>query len=148
MQQTTGPIYRVGAQFTEQLNYSNPLQQTVATVWYNNYYYFLLDTGRRVYWTDPPQVPVKEYLFYYSQCPHHKTFDQHCDRCGRPGEPTDHYPVLSLIPGSYHYQPVVETVQFIVPRSYDPAKYRSEAAILASTYPIIPTGKYYVRCVV
>ena len=33
-------MYRVGAQFTEQLNYSNPLAQTVETVWYNNYRYF------------------------------------------------------------------------------------------------------------
>ncbi|NMP24431.1 hypothetical protein [Sulfobacillus harzensis] len=137
MEITHGPVYRVGAQFTEQLNYSNPLGQTVITVWYNNYYYFLLDQHIEVVWKKPPQVPVKEYLFFY---PHH-------DDPKKPGDPTGHYPVLSLLPGSYHYQPVVEEVLFIVPRDYDPAKFRSEDAIKASRYPIIPTHRYFVRAV-
>ena len=94
---TQGPIYRVGAQYTEQLNYSNPLVQTVVTVWYNNYRYFLLDQDVQVFWIDPPQVPVKEYLFYYPSSTDPT----------QPGEPTGHFPVMSL-PGSYHYQPVVE----------------------------------------
>lgn len=137
MEMTQGPIYRVGAPFTEQLNYSNPFHQTVVTVWYNNYYYFLLEQHTPVVWIDPPQVSVKEYLFYYP-CP---------DDALKPGEPTGHFPVLSLLPGRYHYQPVVEEVLFIVPRDYDPVKFRSESAILASHYPIIPTGRYFVRAV-
>ncbi len=40
VEETQGPMYRVGAQFTEQLNYVNPLAQTVETVWYNNDRYF------------------------------------------------------------------------------------------------------------
>jgi hypothetical protein len=41
----------------------------------------------------------------------------------------------------------MEEVQFIVPRGYDPARFRSEDAIKASNYPIIPTGNYFVRAV-
>ncbi len=104
------------------------------TVWYNNYRYFLLLQHTPVYWIDPPQVPVKEYLFYYPSS----------SDPTQPGDPTGHFPVLSLIPGSYHYQPVVEEVQFIVPPGYNPAQFRSEDAIKASNYPIIPTGNYYV----
>lgn len=91
---TTGRIYRVGAPFTEQLNYSNPLGRPVQTIWYNYERYFIIDGDHEVFWTDPPDVPVKEYVF------------RHGDS-GSPGEALrQQFPIYSLIPGSYHYQPI------------------------------------------
>ena len=58
-----------------------------------------------------------------------------------------HFPVLSVIRGSYHYQHVMEEVQFIVPRGYDPPRFRSEDAIKAGNYPIVPTGNFFVGAV-
>ncbi len=84
----TGPIYRVGAQFTEQLNYSTPLKRPVETIWYRYERYFIIASDYEVDWTDPPDVPVKEYIFRY----------------GKPSSPgalvPGQYPVYSLIPGS------------------------------------------------
>lgn len=130
---TTGPIYRVGAQFTEQLNYSNPLHRPVETVWYRYEMYFLLATDYRVVFVDPPQVPVEEYLFRY----------------GTPSSPgalvPDQYPVMSLIPGSYHYQPIAEEVWVFVPQDYTPNHLKSQQDVLLSNYPIVHSRKYFVR---
>lgn len=127
---TTGPIYRIGAQFTEQLNYSNPLNRPVETVWYRHEMYFLLATHFEVVWIDPPQVPVKEYLFCYAES----------------GAPVpDQYPVMSLVPGEYHYQPIAEEVLVAVPSDYTPNQLRSQEEILLSGYPIDETGRYFVR---
>ena len=110
---TTGPVYQVGAPGVEQLNYSNPLNQQVSPIWYNQERYYVLLTPYQVVWTEPPQVPVKEYRFHYgtSQAPG--------------GEVPGQFPVYSLIPGSYHYQPVSEIVYVYVPHSYTPNSLRS-----------------------
>lgn len=130
-----GPVYEVGAQFVEQLNYSNPLDQCVRAVWFENERYFLLSTDYEVYWTHTPAVSVKEALFRY----------------GTPQSPggyvSDQFPVLNLIPGSYHYQPLVEVVDVYVPSTFTPNSVKSYSAILTSNYPIVETGQYFVRAV-
>lgn len=129
--ETRGPVYEVGAQFTEQLNYSNPFRRKVVTVWYNNERFFMLDTPFAVVWTDPPDVPVKEYIFLYR---------------GSTGNPVSgQFPIMSLVPGSYHYQPISEIVTVAVPPSYQANSFRSESDILKSSYPTTPTGQYFVR---
>lgn len=131
----TGPIYEVGAQFVEQLNYSNPLHRPVRSVWYNNERFFIINTNYEVFWTDAPEVLPIEYLFYF----------------GDPSDPDDatpvpgQYPVYSLVPGFYHYQPVVEVANVYVPRAYQVNAIRNSSAILGSNYPIEKTGRYFVR---
>ncbi len=70
------------------LNYSNPLKRPVETIWYRYERYFIIASDYEVDWTDPPDVPVKEYIFRY----------------GKPSSPgalvPGQYPVYSLIPGS------------------------------------------------
>lgn len=130
-----GPVYEVGAEYIEQLNYSNPLGQVVTPIWFKNERFFLLSTDYEVVWTDPPSVPVKEYLFRY----------------GTPDAPgsfvADQLPIFSLIPGSYHYQPISEVIYVYVPADYTPNSLRSAAAVEKTTYPIVETGTYYVRAV-
>lgn len=130
---TTGPIYEVGAQYVEQLNYSNPLGRPVQPVWYVNERYFAIDSDYQVVWTHTPAVSTKEYLFYY----------------GTPAAPgpqvAGQFPVYNRIPGSYYYFMTVEVVQVFVPQGYQPNSLRSETAVLKTDYPIVETGTYFVR---
>lgn len=135
MATTTGPIYEVGAPFTEQLNYSNPLGQTVQPVWHRNERLFLLTTNVPVVWQTPPEVPVKEYVFYYGT------------PASSGGLVPGQFPVFSLIPGRFHYQPIAELVNVYVPTTYKANSLRSQEAILVTEYPVVETGQYFVRAV-
>lgn len=133
MATTTGPIYEVGAPFTEQINYSNPLGQKVQPVWHRNERLFVLTTDVSVVWQRPPAVPVNEYIFYYGAP----------DSSGGlvPGQ----FPVFSLIPGRFHYQPIAHIVNVYVPATYEANSLRSQEAILVTDYPVVETDQSFVR---
>lgn len=132
----TQTVSHTGDAFTEQLRYSNPLNQKVEPIWYRNERYFVVNTDTEVSWTQKPQVPVREYRF----------------RFGSPGSPgpflAEQDPVYSLIPGSFHYQPVVELVEVFVPDEYQPNSIKSHTDILKSNYQLAPTERCYVRPVI
>lgn len=129
-------VNELGSPYTEQLVYSNPHKRQVEPIWFQQERFFILNGDDEVIWKQAPEVPVKEYVF----------------REGSPDNPgrrlKEQHPVYSLIPGSFHYQPVVEEVEVFVPGDYRPNTFRSEAAITKSVYPIVSTERYYVRPVI
>ena len=133
MATTCGPVYEVGAKYTEQLNYSNPLGRPVQPIWFEEERFFMLNTDYEVFWTDPPVVLPKEYVFRYGT------------QAAPGGYVPGQLPIYSLIPGSYHYQPLVEVVEVYVPSTYIANSLRSAHAVLTSDYPINETGTYFVR---
>ena len=129
-------VTTLGHPSVEQLSYSNPFQQRIYPVWHRYEQYFAVDAETPMAWSQKPQVPVTEYVF----------------RRGtpeNPGEPVvGQYPIFSLIPGSFHYQPVVEVAEVYVPDDYEPNTLKSETQVLTQPYPIVRTGHYAVHFIV
>jgi len=127
---TSGPIYEVGAEYLEQLNYSNPFQQTVFPAWHRNQRYYCLETVG----------PVA-----LSQNGYHESFEFHL-RYGAPDnrreEVPGQWPILNTIPGSVLYVPIRQIVWVFVPDDYQANSLRSEEAIRKSSYPIIYSGHF------
>lgn len=65
MATTCGPVYEVSAKYTEQLNYSNPVGRPVQPIRFEEERFFMLNTDYEEFWTHPPDVPPKEYVFRY-----------------------------------------------------------------------------------
>lgn len=125
-----GPVYEVGSQFVEQLNYSNPLKQRIFPIWFRAQRYFALDIDKPIVLAENQAIDNYEFCFRY----------------GTPDNPgyevVDQFPVFNSHPGSPGYNPVRQIVWVFVPNTYQKNTLRSEEGIRKSPYSVEYSGQF------
>lgn len=114
----------------ELLTYNNPFKQSVERVWFDGKIVYAVDCGEVE--IDPAFVKVaQEYAVVYG--------------FNADSTPTEEvkgqYNIYDSIPGMEKYSPLWIFNYVVVPRDYKPNSLRSEAAVLASGYPVHKSRK-------
>lgn len=116
---------------TEQLDYNDPLHQSIETAWYNGKKYWAMEFAVPLH-LDPERTPVaQEYEIAYRVSIHQE-----------PDLVPLQLNIYDSIPGMAKYSPIWHLNYVIVPESYVPNTLRSAEACLASGYQIISSDRY------
>lgn len=126
----------------ENLTYNNPYELEIERVWCDGKVVFAVEMGEMELEFDEQRRAVGNKVAQEYQVVYAVELDENGKLVREPDRVPYQYNIYDSVPGMAKYSPIWQFNYVIVPRSYQPNTFRSEADCLNSGYPILRSNVF------